>query len=102
MNPYEKPTAEEIAREEALEKEMQDRFNATIELGKKCMQREEFQKYKEEYEKAREIAIDFLMEHVNEDPIKFAFQCIAVLNKIQTMKQLINLVELDAKRIHAL
>ena len=86
-------TAAEIAKETAMDKELNDRALATAEIGRELLSDERFIEYLEKIKELREYGITKLCENTIADPVqRLAFQD-AWLAKISGVSLLIPVIE---------
>ena len=72
QNPFEELTKEEKKRAEGARQAVEQNRNESILAAKKCLANPDFQDYLKKYVKAKEAAINFILNYRNADPIKYA------------------------------
>jgi hypothetical protein len=85
--------------QEDKQKEINAKIESVAEVAARCLEFDEFKKYKEMYEVLERETLRYLEEYpANVDPIKDAYQLRAVLNKLGVLKMLLRKVEKDARK----
>ena len=98
QNPFRKETEAEIKKREADKKAIEDKVRAVTEIGQKIIASPDGDKYRWELVKQRDEIIKLAIRTVDPDPIRDAFFCRAVFNKLGVLYGLLESIESDAKR----
>lgn len=94
-NPFGKPSPEEKRLQEKKQKEREKVFKEAEALANKCLNHVDFVKYRDKYEKLKQITIDSLIDYEDIDPIRYAFNVRTAFAKLHQLKLLIHDVNVD-------
>ena len=97
LNPFRTVTEEEKKQREADQKVIDDKIKALALLGQKIIASPDGVKYRAELEKQRDEIIKIAIRTVDPDPIRDAFFCRAVFNKLGVLYGFLDSVDKDAK-----
>jgi hypothetical protein len=97
-NPFRKITDEEKLARETNKKIIEQKIKFLSELGSYMLSSPQGEHYREELMKQRDQIIKLAIVTVDPDPIKDAFFCRAIFNKLGVLYGLLEEIEKDAKR----
>lgn len=82
-NPFEELTKDEVKKNAGARAVVEQARNEAILAAKKCLASPDFQDYLKKYEKAKEAAINFVLNYRNPDPIRYA---VAIQESVAELK----------------
>ena len=88
-------TQEEKDRRDAVQLEKEKLLREAEELAAKCLSSIDFRKYKDMYEKLERATIDALIDYIEPDPMKFAFNTRRTIDELRQLRLLLRQVEND-------
>lgn len=97
-NPFRNPSRKEVIEQETERKRIDAKITSLAESARRCLDNEDFKRYREEFVKAEREINKMMIENVNPDPVKDAYFLRACLNKLSVIYQLTDMVEKDANR----
>ena len=97
-NPFESPDKNrEQTSKERRERALEHAKEMTL-IARKCLDHEEFKKYREMFIKLERVIIDDLIDYREADAIRYAMTVSNMLSELRQMRTFLNQVERDAKR----
>ena len=94
-SPFRKPSEEEKALADKQLAALEKARKETEALAVKCINHEDFVKYKEKYIARKELTIEMLINYVEPDPMKYAFEVRVQLANLYQLKLLLDNVQND-------
>ena len=94
-NPYHKPSEDELKLAAKKAEKLANDKKEIEALANKCLNSKDFAKYRDKYEKRRALIIDTLIDYIEPDPIKYAFQVRVMLSDLRQLRLLLDNVVSD-------
>jgi hypothetical protein len=97
-NPYRLESPEDRKKKIAKDIEIKNNIKAMTQAARECLSDDRFKKYRAEYEKGRATIMKLLAETSFGNPVDDAFFMRVCLAKLTVIGELLERVEIDAKR----
>lgn len=94
-NPFRRLTEEEKKLAEKKAFDLKKAQEEAEEQANKCLNHKEFVRYKEKYERLKQLTIDYLIDYDDPDHMRYAFNVRIAFAKLHQLKLLIHDVQVD-------
>ena len=94
-NPFRKLSEDELKQAEKKARDLEKIRKETEALAVKCINHEDFAKYRETYVLLERTTIDALIDYADSEPMSYAFGVRRMIDELRQLRLLLKQVEID-------